>query len=339
MTLMGLLEQWALLLVGGFEPRALDPRVVILPLVAGLGVYLILTAQPIGRPKPDLGERLRLLDVDERMHLAELGRREARPLFASRVLEGMLRPIVEDLGRLVRAVLLRLGVAGGPRLERRLRVSRPGVELAQFMGEKAASGVVAAATFPLMNLLRLTPFGTWPVWVWLVAFGVGFLLPDWDLDRRHATRRGMVLMELPTILDMLTLATSAGMALEQAIEEVARQSEGVVARELRLVMRELALGQRRSLQAALEAMADRLGMPEVEHVIGRMAAAYEQGLPLAQALAAHAQALRERQRLHILEEGGKATVRMLLPVALLILPVLFVVVLVPAAAELTRLGG
>ena len=42
-----------------------------------------------------------------------------------------------------------------------------------------------------------------------------------------------------------------------------------------------------------------------------MTAAYEQGLPLGQALAAHAQALRERQRLHIVEEGGKASVRML----------------------------
>ena len=37
--------------------------------------------------------------------------------------------------------------------------------------------------------------------------------------------------------------------------------------------------------------------------------------------------LRERQRLHIVEEGGKATVRMLVPVSLLILPALFVVVL------------
>jgi tight adherence protein C len=333
------MASWLLLEIGSLELRGLDPRVVIWPLLLGLGLYLLLTAQPIGRPKPDLGERLRRFDVDEQIRLAELGRHEARPLFASRLLEGMLRPVIDDLGRLVRSALLRLGLAGGPQLERRLRASRPGVELAQFMGEKAASGVVAATTFPLMNGLRITPFGPWPVWVWLVAFGVGFLLPDWDLDRRHAMRRGMVLMELPTILDMLTLATSAGMALEQAIEEVAQQSEGVVARELRLVVRELALGQRRTLQAALEAMAERLDMPEVEHVIGRMVAAYEQGLPLAQALAAHAQALRERQRLHIVEEGGKATVRMLLPVALLILPALFVVVLVPAAAELTRLGG
>ena len=102
------------------------------------------------------------------------------------------------------------------------------------MGEKVAAGVIVAAMFPLMNLLHIRPFGTWPVWLWLVGFGVGFVLPDWDLERRAARRRSLVLMELPTILDMLTLATSAGMALEQALEEVARQSEGVVAHELRL---------------------------------------------------------------------------------------------------------
>lgn len=177
------------------------------------------------------------------------------------------------------------------------------------------------------------------MWLWLVAFGVGFVLPDWELQRRANRRRGLVLMELPTILDMLTLATSAGLALEQALEEVARHSEGVVAHELRLTVRELALGQRRTLQEALDSMAERLATPQVEHVLGRLSAAHEQGLPLGQSLAAHAQALRERQRLHIVEEGGKATVRMLLPVALLILPALFVVVLVPAAVELTRLGG
>ena len=46
-----------------------------------------------------------------------------------------------------------------------------------------------------------------------------------------------------------------------------------------------------------------------------------------------------RPRLRIVEEGGKATVRMILPVALFILPVLFVVLLAPAALELMHLGG
>jgi tight adherence protein C len=320
-------------------PLALDPRVYLWPVVLGFGLYLVLTAQPIGRPKPDLGERLRRLDVDERMRSAELGRRDERPLFASRLLEGLLRPVVEDAGRLLRGLLARIGLAGGEALERRLRILRPAVEPVQFFGEKVAAGVVLAAVFPTMNAVGVRPLGPWPVWVWLVGFAVGFALPDWDLDRRDAVRRGQVLMELPTILDMLTLATSAGMALEQALEEVGRQSDGVVARELRLLGRELALGRRRTLHGALEAMAERVGVPELERVIGRLGAAYEQGLPLSQALAAQALTLRERQRLHIVEEGGKATVRMLVPVALLILPALFIVVLVPAATQLTRLGG
>jgi tight adherence protein C len=326
-------------LLGLSLAAAPDARVVLLPLLFGLGIYLLLTAQPLGRPRPNLGERLRLLDVDERMRMVELGKRAGRPLFASRLLEGMLRPVVEDAGRVLRAVLLRLGLAGGRLLETRLTVLRPGVEVVQFLGEKVATGLIVAAILPLMNLLHIDPFGPWPVWLWLVGFGLGFVGPDWDLQRREQLRRGQVLMELPTILDMLTLATSAGMALEQALEEVAQHSQGVVARELRVLLRELALGQRRTLPEALDSMAARLGTPEVEHLLGRMAAAYEQGLPLGQALPAHAQALRERQRLHIVEEGGKATVRMLLPVALLILPALFVVVLVPAAAELMRLGG
>ena len=70
-------------------------------------------------------------------------------------------------------------------------------------------------------------------------------------------------------------------------------------------------------------------------VIGQLQAAHEQGLPLA----AHASALRERKRLRILQIGGEASVRMLLPVALFIFPVLFVVLLVPAGQELLRLGG
>jgi tight adherence protein C len=321
------------------DPRAFDPRLLVWPLLLGFGLYLLLTAQPLGRPKPDLGERLRRLDIDARIRSAELGRREGRPLFASRLLEGMLRPVVEDCGRLARAMLARLGLAQGDALERRLRVIRPGVEPVQFFGEKVAAGLVLAAVFPAMTTVGVRPFGPWPVWVWLLGFGIGFALPDWDLERREATRRGQVLMELPTILDMLTLATSAGMALEQALEEVGRQSEGVVARELRLLGRELALGRRRGLQEALEAMAERVGVPEVERVVARLGASYEQGLPLAPALAAQAQALREHQRLHIVEEGGKATVRMLLPVSLLILPALFIVVLVPAGTQLTRLGG
>jgi tight adherence protein C len=319
------------------DPSALELRVLIWPLLFGLGAYLLLTAQPIGRPKPDLAERLRRLDVDERIRM-ELERRDVRPIFASRLLESMLRPVVEDLGRLLRATLGRFGVVGGQELERKLHVARPGVEPIQFFGEKAISGLIGLGVFPLMNALGIVPFGVWPVWLWLVGFVAGFLLPDAELDRRLAARRTRAVMELPILLDMLTIATSAGLALEQALGLVARQSEGTVARELQHAVREMALGQR-SVVEALGAMAERNAVPELTAVVGQLRAAHEQGIPLVQTLSAQAEALREQKRLRIVEEGGKASVRMILPVALFILPVLFVVLLVPAAVELLRLGG
>lgn len=320
-----------------FDPDALQLRVLLWPVLFGLGAYLLLTAQPIGRPKPDLAERLRRLDVDERIQ-AELGRREVRPIFASRLLEGMLRPVLDDLGRLTRSILARFGLAGGRELERRLATIRPGVEVPQFFGEKVASALLGLGLFPLMNGLGIHPFGVWPVWIWLGGAAAGFLLPDWDLDRRMAQRRTLMVMELPILLDMLTIATSAGLALEQALGLVALQSQGSVAQALQYAVRELALG-RGSVIEVLDAMAERNAIPELTAFVGQLRASHEQGIPLAHTLAAQAEALRERKRVRIVEEGGKATVRMILPVALFILPVLFVVLLLPAGLEMLHLGG
>jgi len=318
-------------------PEALEPRVLVWPFLFGLGLYLIVTSQPLGRPKPDLAEQLRLLDVDERIRL-QLERRDVRPIFASRALESMLRPVVDDLGRLLRAALGSLGLGGGEALERKLRVARPGVEPVQHFGEKAISGLIGLGLGPLMNTFGVQPFGVWPVWLWLVGFAAGFLLPDVELDRRIATRRARAVMELPVLLDMMTIAVSAGMALEQALALVARQGQGAVAQELRQAVREMTLGQR-SVVDALEAMAERSAIPELTSVAGQLRAAHEQGLPLVQTLSAQAEALREHKRLRIVAEGGKASVKMILPVAAFILPVLFVVLLVPATVELMRLGG
>jgi len=188
-----------------------------------------------------------------------------------------------------------------------------------------------------MNALAIHPFGVWPVWVWFAGLAAGFLAPDWDLDRRLAARRTVMLMELPITLDMLTIATSAGLALEQALGLVARQSQGAVARELQQAVRELALG-RGSVIEVLDAMAERNAIPELNRFVGQLRSAHEQGMPLIQTLATQAESLREQKRLRIVEEGGKATVRMILPVAVFILPVLFVVLLLPAALEMLHLS-
>jgi len=138
------------------DTNALEPRLLIWPLLFGLGAYLLLTAQPIGRPKSDLAERLRRLDVEERIR-AEIIGRGTRPIFASTLLEGMLRPVLDDLGRLLRTVLERFGLGGGRELERKLGIARSGVEPVQFLGEKVASALVGLGVVPSHERPRHSP--------------------------------------------------------------------------------------------------------------------------------------------------------------------------------------
>src|SRR4030088_1201304 len=85
-------------------------------------------------------------------------------------------------------------------------------------------------------------------------------------------------------------------------------------------------------------MADRNRILELQTVVGHIEAASNLGLTLTEVLRTQAAALRERKRLSIVEEGGKGSIRMVIPVAVFILPVLFVILLAPAAASVATWG-
>ena len=313
---------------------------LIWPVLFGTGLYLIVTALPWGRPKPDLAERLDRLDVEKRLRAGIGG--AGRSWFRSRILELLLRPILEDLGGAVRAglahLLPRFGFGGGT-VEQDLRVARPGVDIGQFYAEKVGGAILGFGLFPLANNVNADPFGPWPFWVWVVGGVLGFLAPNWDLARRMARRRLRIVLELPAILDSLAIAISAGQSPEEAIALVGSTGRhGLMGRELGQVVRETALAAR-PLTDALEAMAERNRVPELTTLVRQLRAADEQGLPLVKALGAQSAAIREQKRNRILEEGGKASVRMVLPVAIFIFPVIFVILLYPAAIQFLQLGG
>jgi tight adherence protein C len=325
--------------------HAYQLRVILWPLLAGAGVTLLLLGQPLGRPRPDLAALLRELNADS--HFLPDGVASSAGggrLYASHTLETFLRPVLDDLGQSLRRVLRRLGlpdaiVPGAPSrgLEAALALAWPGLTPAQFSGQKVAVALASGSLLPVLNVADLAPWGPWPVWAWIVALLAGFFAPDLALARRLARRRADILEELPGLVDLLSLATSAGMALEQALRQVGEQTGGVVAREIQQAAREAALG-RRSLVEALETMAERNGVEALSALVGRLRAAHDQGLPLAETLATQAEASRERHRLLLLEAGGRASVHMVLPVALFIFPVTFVVLLAPALVAVLSLA-
>ncbi len=81
--------------------------------ILGAGLWLIVTAQPLGRPRPDLALRLRALSAQGRTEMEAAGRRPRSALYKSPLLEQVLRPLLEDAGGQVGRLLARFGIAPG----------------------------------------------------------------------------------------------------------------------------------------------------------------------------------------------------------------------------------
>jgi tight adherence protein C len=305
-------------------------EVLAWPLFGGIGLLLLLTGQPLGRPTPSLAARLAALRPDLQ---------EAPPpsSYASPALERLLVPPLQAAGRLLLHTAAALGVPTGRLAQRLVLAGEPGGP-ALHAGHKLLGGLVGGGVLPLLNQLAVTPFGPWPAWLWLAGGIAGFTAPDLALAHKVAQRRRELLAGLGAATEFLALAVSAGCGLEQALAEAATAGHGPFFTEL---AQRLALARLEGEQGvnAITAMAGELDLPELTALAGALQAGAHQGTPVLQTLRAQAHAARERRRLGLLEAGERAQVTMILPVAGLILPAFFLVILWPSSVALLRLSS
>ncbi|MEX2555573.1 MAG: type II secretion system F family protein [Actinomycetota bacterium] len=297
----------------------------------GLGALSVLTAQPHGAPHPTIAARLAALRPKQEPDLPKSGER----VFRTEVFEQLLRPHIERAGQWVARALTRFGLDLHT-TEQRLRITGDRAGLALFFGQKFASGVVGFAFLPAAGTIGIAP--RTPMIVWLAMAGFGFMLPDLVLRSRAQTARRRLREELVRLTEMLTLAVSAGLGLEGALEQAVTSADGQLFAAVRRMLRDAQLrGEPASV--ALARLPAEVGLPEIEPLSTAIRTATAQGTPITQALRAQARAVRERRRLELIEAGERAQIRMLLPVGALILPAFFVVVLYPAAVQLLRVTG
>jgi Flp pilus assembly protein TadB len=257
-----------------FSPAVLEGEALVWVVLLALGIAGLIMSQPLGRPRPDLAARLRRLEVDARREEALVAAaRAARPAPAGTALGALLRPIAEAAGGAILALLRRLGVRGGAELERDLAVLRPGVDPPAFYGEKLLVALAALLLFPLTNILSGGAFD-WPLWVWLAGGWIGYLLPSSLLRRRARARRAQIVVELPAIIDLLTMCFSSGRAVDPSVRLVATERSGIVPDEFRRCLRDMVAHRDSTLLDELAAAAGRNGSPEFAALVRQLAEAY-----------------------------------------------------------------
>jgi tight adherence protein C len=165
----------------------------------------------------------------------------------------------------------------------------------------------------------------------VVAAFFGFAavyLPSFLLSKKAAQRSDRIDGELPHLVDQLAIAIEAGMGFDAALSHLVEASEGPLSEEMGRVLTELRVGESR--RSALKRFAERVGSDNATAFANAVVASDQLGSPLAGILRAQAADFRHRRQMNAEERAQKAPVKMLFPIAIFILPVLFVVILAPA---------
>jgi tight adherence protein C len=192
-----------------------------------------------------------------------------------------------------------------------------------------------------LTVLWLTAKGGWsPFWVILAtvyAVGIGWLGPMFALKSRARRRTERIELDLPEMIDLLVVTLEAGVGFTGALTRSTERLTGPLGDEARLTLREHNLGL--SMHAALTNFLDRCDVPAVRAFVRAVTQSEALGISIGQVMRELASEMRSRRRQIIEEKAQKAPIKMLFPLAFLILPALLLIVLYPGLANLVQTLG
>lgn len=167
------------------------------------------------------------------------------------------------------------------------------------------------------------------------ALGLGYKAPDIYLQNLITKRTDALRKGLPDALDLLVICAEAGLTVDAAFNRVARElgrAYPELGDEFALTAIELSfLSERRQ---AFENLAYRVNLEAVKGVTTTMVQTERYGTPLASALRVLSAEFRNERMMRAEEKAARLPAIMTVPLILFILPVLFVVILGPAACSI-----
>ncbi|MBB5710098.1 type II secretion system F family protein [Sphingomonas xinjiangensis] len=183
-------------------------------------------------------------------------------------------------------------------------------------------------------------FAEWsPIKRYLIVAGsliLGYKAPDIYLKnaiqkRSHAIRKG-----LPDALDLLVICAEAGLTVDAAFARVSREL-GKAYPELgeECSLTAIELGFLTDRRQAFDNLAKRIDLEAVRGVVTTMIQTEKYGTPLASALRVLSAEFRNERMMRAEEKAARLPAIMTVPLILFILPVLFIVILGPAACSIS----
>jgi tight adherence protein C len=204
--------------------------------------------------------------------------------------------------------------------------------LLAMRGVKLVFPIAALAGIYFSGLYRINAF-----FIPVVAFALGYLLPDMWLTWRVSVRQHQLRRGLPDALDLLVICVEAGLGLDQALLKVSqdmRITHPQLSEELQFVNLEMRIGKTRI--DALRELARRTGLDDIKALTAMLIQTERFGTSIAQSLRVYSDDMRIKRRQRAEEMSAKTSVKMVPPLVFFIFPALMVVILGPAVLTLIQ---
>jgi tight adherence protein C len=170
------------------------------------------------------------------------------------------------------------------------------------------------------------------------AAWLGLKIPDLFLKNMIMRRHKSIRRAFPDALDLLLICVESGMSIDAAFRKVSEEigSQSIqLAEELMLTTAELSYLQDR--REAFDHLAERTGIDGVKAICTALVQAERYGTPLAQALRVLAQEIRDMRMGEAEKKAAALPPKLTVPMILFFLPVLFIVILGPAAIRVMEI--
>jgi tight adherence protein C len=154
-----------------------------------------------------------------------------------------------------------------------------------------------------------------------------YFVPELRLYSIGVERREKITLELADTLDQMSIAVEAGLGFDAAMVRVAKNGNGVLAAELIRTLQDIQVGQTR--RVAYEDLVERTQVPDLKQFIRSIIQAEAYGLALSSVLNTQAAEMRMKRRQRAENKAMQIPVKVIFPLMLCILPVLFMVVMGP----------
>ncbi|OPY55962.1 MAG: Bacterial type II secretion system protein F domain protein [Pelotomaculum sp. PtaU1.Bin035] len=195
----------------------------------------------------------------------------------------------------------------------------------------AAAGT-AALLWTISEIMSGNPIQA--VLMGCAGLGLGWLSPDFYVNRKGLSRKQEVEKNLPDVLDLLTVSVEAGLGFDGALMKVVEKTKGILYEEFTMMLQEIKMGRPRT--EALRDLSKRTDVDDLSTFTGSVILADQLGISVGNILRLQSEQIRLKRRQRAEEMAMKAPVKMLIPMVLFIFPAIFVVLLGPAAIQISK---